>query len=61
MKTIQQILVRIKAYFICNHKWVRMRHHGLPNEPYFMTCIKCRRITKLDYLLVNKNDKGNVL
>lgn len=59
MKIVQQILVRLNAYIFCKHAWQRMRHHGLPGEPYFMFCKKCQRITKLDHYLTDTPSKPN--
>jgi len=38
---IQFIIIKITQFF-CNHKWVNLKHHQLPGEPYLKQCAKCK-------------------
>lgn len=46
IKILQSIIQWWFRHFVCNHVWVSLRHHNLPNEPYLIQCKNCRWITR---------------
>lgn len=50
-KIIQKLKNFINRHFNCNHRWIRLSHHNLPNEPYLVRCEVCKWITEDSDLL----------
>lgn len=46
MRIIQIIMRRCNQWFFCWHKWEKLKHHGLPNEPELSVCNWCGHIAK---------------